>query len=129
MSSYFHFLLNIAFGGEPVSQESLLGGSILGKKHFFVNSETLGIQIWRKNSVKDKKNLIRQNSVDQIINTNAFFLPYFHAICVVFTYLTSFTGYTDDIFRVISYLYVQGPKIGRKMEQSGGKSKKKLNSA
>ena len=63
-----------------------------------------------------------------------FFLPfdrwkgYYHAICIVFTYLTSFTGYENDIFRVISYLHFQGSKIGGKMDQFGGKSKKKLNS-
>ena len=51
-----------------------------------------------------------------------------HAIHIVFTYFTSFTGYEDDIFRFISFLHIQGSKIGGKMDQFGGKSKKKLNS-
>ena len=55
-------------------------------------------------------------------------LQYYHDIFIIFTYFTSFTGYEDDILSVISYLHVEGFKIGRKMDQFGGE-KKKLNSA
>ena len=73
----------------------------------------------------------RQNNVNQIFNPNAFFfffltgaIWYYHAFYIVSTYFASFTGYEDDIFRIISYLHVQGSKIGGKMDQFGGKSKK-----
>ena len=35
--------------------EDRAGGSRLGKKHFFVNSEILGIQVWWKKCVNYKK--------------------------------------------------------------------------
>ena len=40
---------------------------------------------------------------------------------MLYTYFTSFTGYEYDIFRIISYLHVQGSKIGGKMDQFDGK--------
>ena len=47
---------------------------------------------------------------------------YYHAICISFTYSASFTGYEDDIFKVISNLQVQGYKFGGKFDKFGGKS-------
>ena len=61
----------------------------------------------------------QQNSVNKIFNPNAlfFFLLtgatwYYHAIYIVFTYFASFTGYKDDILKVISNLQVQESKFG-----------------
>ena len=53
---------------------------------------------------------------------------HYHTIYLVFTYFELFTDYEDDIFEGISNLDVQGSKFGRKINKSGGKSKKKLNS-
>ena len=52
-----------------------------------------------------------------------------HDITVLFTYFTSFTGYEDEIFEVISNLHVQGSKLGGNIDKFGGKSKNRLNSA
>ena len=56
----------------------------------FVNSEILGMHIWRKN----EKFEIATNCVNQIFNLNAFFFflftgatGYYHTICLVKTYL------------------------------------------
>ena len=49
-------------------------------------------------------------------------------IYIEYTYFSSFEGYEDDILKSISHLIVQGFKIGREMDQLGGKSKKKFNS-
>ena len=72
----------------------------LGKKHFFVNSDILGIPIWRKKRVNYKKFKLRQDSINQLFNPNAFFLflltgatQYYHAIQIVFTHFASFTSY------------------------------------
>ena len=54
-----------------------------------------------------------------------------HDITILFivsTYFASFTGYEDDIFKVISNLHVEGSKFGRKNYKFGEKSLKKLNS-
>ena len=73
---------------------------------------------------------LRKNSVNQISNPNAFlfFLLtvatwYYYAIYIVFTYFASFIGYEDDILKTISYMHVQGSKIGGKMDQVGRTSK------
>ena len=50
-------------------------------------------------------------------------------ITILYIYFASLTGYKDEIVKVIFYLHVQGSKIGGKMDQLGGKSKKMLNSA
>ena len=50
-------------------------------------------------------------------------------IYIVFTYFASFTGYEDNIFKTISFLHVQGSKIGGKIVQFGKKSNKKIYSA
>ena len=116
-----------------------LGGvaSRLGKNHFFVNSEILGLQIWRKkNPVNYDKLELWQNSVNQIFNPHAFlfFLLtgatwYYHAIYLVFTYVLSFTGCEYDIFEVISNLHRQGYNFGGKFDKFSGKPFRKLNSA
>ena len=71
-----------------------------------------------------------------MINPNEFFFFIltgatwcYHAIYIVFTYFASFTGYKDDILKVISNLQVQESKFGGKIYKFGGKSFKKLNSA
>ena len=71
---------------------------------------------------------LRQNGVNKIINPCAFiffFLTdatwYFHAIYLVFTYLSPFTDYEEDFFKVISNLRVQGSKFGGKFDKFGGK--------
>ena len=71
----------------------------------------------------------QQNSVNTIFNPLAFFFFllasatwYYHAIYIILTYFSSFTGYEDDIYEVISNLHVQGSKFGRKFEKFGGKS-------
>ena len=69
----------------------------------------------------------QQNRVNKIFNPTAFFfirLDDITNIYIVFTYFASFTGYTDDIFKVFFYLHIHGSNIGRKMDQDGGKSKK-----
>ena len=106
----------------------------LGKNHFFVNSEIFRILIWRKKRINYA--ILRQESVNQLFNPNAFFLFiltgaiwYYHAIHIVFTYFASFTGYEDDILEVSSNLHVQESKFGVKIYKFGGTSKKKLNSA
>ena len=48
---------------------------------------------------------------------------YYHAIYRVFKYFASFTGYKDDIFKVISNLYVQESKFGRYIYKLAGKNK------
>ena len=42
---------------------------------------------------------------------------YLHGIDLVFTLNTSFTGYAADIFNVISNLYFQRSKFGRKSDK------------
>ena len=44
---------------------------------------------------------------------------YYHAIHIVLTYFASFTGYDDDIFKVLSSLKAQGSKLGRKFDKFG----------
>ena len=72
-----------------------------------------------------------QDSVNKIFNTNAFFFFlltgatwYYHAIYIVFTYFASFTGYEEDILKVISNLQVKESKFGGKIYKFGGKSLK-----
>ena len=74
---------------------------------------------------------LRQNSGNQRFNPSAFFffpLTGDNDITIL-PYFASFTGYKDDMLKVFFYLHVQGSKIGRKMDQFGGKSKNKLNFA
>ena len=106
------------------------------KKHFFVNSETWGVQTWRiKTQIKTNLKL-RQNSLNQIFNPNALFFSllggttlYYNAIYIPFTLFASSMGYEDDILEFISNLYAQGTKVGGKRTNFCGKSFKKVNSA
>ena len=75
---------------------------------------------------------LQQDGVNQIFDPNAFFssfLQVLHDITMLFTYFASFTGYEDDISKVVSSLHVQESKFGGKIYKFGGKSFKKLNSA
>ena len=47
---------------------------------------------------------------------------------MVFTYLASFTGYKDNIFKVISKLHVEISKFGGKIDNFGVKYFEELNS-
>ena len=105
----------------------------LGKKQFFVNSEIWEYRFGGKNAYITTNVKSRQNSVNQIFNPYAclFFLLtgatcYYHDIYIVFKYFASFTGYTDNIFEVISNLHVQGSKFGGKFDKLCGKSLKKI---
>ena len=96
------------------------------KKHFFVNSEILGMHILRKTRLNYDKFDIATNCVNQIFNLNAFFFFlftratwYYHTICLVITYFASFTDYKDDIFEDISNWRVQEPKFGGKINNFG----------
>ena len=53
---------------------------------------------------------------------------YYHTICLVITYLASFSDYEDDIFEAVSKSnwHVQGFKFGGKIYKFGGKSFKKI---
>ena len=71
---------------------------------------------------------LRQDSLDQIFNPNAFFLFllkcgtwYYHATHIVFTYFASFTGYEDKILEVSSNLHIQESKFGGKIHKYGEK--------
>ena len=71
----------------------------------------------------------KQNSINQIFNSNEFFsfllkdaTWYGHAIYILFRYVASFTGYEDDIIKIISNLCVQGSKFGGKFDKLVGKS-------
>ena len=54
---------------------------------------------------------------------------YYRAIYIIYTYVSSFTGYEDDTFEVFSNLHIQGFKFGGKFYKFGAKSVKKMNSA
>ena len=76
---------------------------------------------------------VQQDCVNQLSNQNAFFLflltgatSYYHDIHIVFTYLSSFTGYEDEILEVSSNLHVLDSKFGGKIYNFGGKSFKKF---
>ena len=74
--------------------------------------------------------------MNKLFNTNAIFFFLltgatwcYHAIYIVFTYFESFTGYEDDILKVISSLQVQESKFGGKIYKFGEKSFKTMNYA
>ena len=100
------------------------------EKTFFVNSEILGMHIWRgKKRVNYNKFEIATNCVNEIFNLNAclFFIftgskRYNHTIYIVFTCFALFIDYKDDNFKVISNLHVQGSKFGGKIYKFGKKS-------
>ena len=104
------------------------------KNHLIVNSETLGLQIWRKKVNYDNFKIVT-NSINQMFNPNAFFSLlwgatwYYNTIYILLTYFASFIGYSDEILEVISNLHVQVHKFGSKKDKFVGKSFKKLNSA
>ena len=63
-----------------------------------------------------------QNSVNQIFNPHAFFFflltgatSYYHAIYIVFTYLASFTGYEDDILKLILICTFNDPNLAENL--------------
>ena len=56
------------------------------KNHLIVNSETLGLQIWRKKVNYDKLKIVT-NSINQIFNPNAFFLPFVRCYMILQCYL------------------------------------------
>ena len=71
---------------------------------------------------------LQQNSVNHILNIIAFFFFlltcatwYYHALYILFTYFVLFTGYEDDIFKVISNLHVHESKFGGKYDKFSAK--------
>ena len=81
----------------------MLSSSDLGKKHFFVNSAILGVQIWRKKCVNYNKFEIATNSV----NLNAFLLT----IYLAFTYFALCIDYEDDILFALSRIQIGKKKF------------------
>ena len=85
----------------------------------------------KKTHVNNDKFESVTNCVNQIFNLNTFFFflltgatCYYHTIYLVFTHVASFANYEDDIFKVISYLHVQGSKFGGKIYKFIGNLKK-----
>ena len=99
----------------PLTQHYNMGnmgwGLTVGKSSF-VNPENLGITFWRKNCVHyDKIENSAKLQKSQILpKLIFFFLPSYHVFKIVFTLFSTFTGYDDDIFQLISYLLVQRSK-------------------
>ena len=55
-------------------------GGGLGKNHYFVNSEILGMHIWRNKRVNYNKFEIATNCVNKIFNQNAFFASFWQVL-------------------------------------------------
>ena len=101
----------------------------VGKKHFFVNSETFGIHNWQKKRASYDNFGITSNWINQISNLNALFFLlltmatwYYHTIYLVFTYFASFTDNEYDIFKDVSNLHVQGSRLNGKIYKFDKKS-------
>ena len=85
---------------------------------FFVNSEILELQMWRKKLINLTNLKLRQNSVNPICYPNALFVflltgatLYYHAIYIVFTYFASFTGYEDDMLKLFLIYMFKDPNL------------------